>query len=774
MLDKHKRIQFNFMFMVLVSWVVSAESKISLTTEGLNWLEQNQVVKFGADYQWAPFEFKDEQGFHQGIAAAYIELIQQNSGLEVGITLDDTSSENTEATSQRFGAAVLARKDYKLASTVALILGVVLFSIIYWNRRLTKEIRARELIEADLAIEKANFEVVFRQSADANLIYQHGQFVDCNQAVLDMFGFANKSDMMSSEISTMLPKKQPNGQKSLNFLTEKLHQSLQEISTRFECLVKKQNGKTFWVDAIFARISYDGEKALHVVWRDISEQKALQKNLKQARREADQANQAKSEFLANMSHEIRTPMNAIIGFTELLDEQVKEPHLKSYVRTIKSAGDTLMLLINDILDLSKIEAGKVESHLVPFNPREFFEDVAQIFSINMQKKGLQLILDIEDSVPQTLVMDTSHLRQAIYNLLGNAIKFSELGQIKLSLETFCLKKKHTGIKICVADEGVGIPKNEQDKVFMAFEQKKNQDKNKYAGTGLGLAITKKLVERMGGEIHVESEVGAGATFIMNFGRVVYNFDVIDSSTDDEKKLLPAQYQFEKAGILIADDNYHNRALIAEYFADSELTTIHAENGLDAMNCVEKYPIDLVLMDIRMPVMDGYEAAHRIKEKFPNLPIVALTASVLREDHERIEAGGFNGYLPKPILKLRLFEMIGRFIGFKEISIENPNELVEENLAPEQIKQLPKLISHLKGPVTKSWELANATQKIKDVKVFVDLLSGAQADVSLKVIAKYIHNLKADIEAFNIVGIDQNLKEFKNKLQFVESLAQGDS
>lgn len=687
-------------------------------------------------------------------------------------TLVYISSENNDITNQWLEIDVLQSIDYKLAALIAAILSVVLFFIIYWNRSLASEIQQRQLVETHLANEKANFEVMFKQSADPGLIYQNSRFVDCNQAVVDMFGFKDQENMLTSEISSLMPEKQPSGQESLSFLTKMLFQSMHEGSVRFECLVKKQNGELFWVDAIFTRIVYNGEKALHVVWRDISKQKALQKNLSEARKEADQANQAKSAFLANMSHEIRTPMNAILGFTDLLNEQIKQPHLKSFVKTIKSAGDTLLLLINDILDLSKIEAGKVEINKAPFNPREYFEDVSQIFSIDLQKKGLQLILDINDDVPQTLIMDGNHLRQVIYNLLGNAIKFSELGRITLSVSTYNQSDDYTGIKISVADEGIGIPAEEQDQIFDAFEQQKQQDKNKYSGTGLGLAITKQLVEQMDGEIHVESEVGKGSKFIMNFGRVSFNQDVTDFSAENPGEMLePSQYRFKKACILIADDNYHNRALVAEYFSDSKITTIHAENGLDALNCLEKYHVDLVLMDIRMPVMDGYESAKRIKKNNPELPLIALTASVLSEEHERIQAGNFDGYLPKPVIKARLFEMVAKFIEFETIMVEASEHDVEQVLDEEQKVKLHDLIRFLKGPVSKSWELAKATQKISDVEVFVSLLSSAKQHVDLNIINQYIEELESDIASFNIVGIDQNLKEFENKIQFIENLSQ---
>jgi two-component system sensor histidine kinase EvgS len=668
---------------------------------------------------------------------------------------------------------VVETSHYGLAIAVALVLSGVLFIIVFWNRRMHVEILARVNTERALAAEKENFEIMFEQSGDANLIFQNNEIVACNHKVLEMFGLSDKQELLSSGFKQWLPEQQIDGQNSEYFMQKMVFQSLHNVNHRFECQIKRKDGSTFWVDAIFTRIKHNGSSALYVVWRDISEQKEMAERLLETTTQAEEANQAKSLFLANMSHEIRTPMNAIIGFTELLDEQVQEPHLKAYVKTIRSAGDTLLMLINDILDLSKIEAGKIDSQLVAFNPHEYFEDIAQIFSIKMQKKGLQLVLDIDEAVPDILELDINHLRQVMFNLLGNAIKFSEQGEIFLRVGVFDKEGAHTGIQIEVEDHGIGIPKADQEHIFDAFEQQKNQNRNKYSGTGLGLAISRRLIEHMSGDIAVQSEVGQGACFIIRIPQVRVPTGTTEQlPVRDLKQPDAGQYLFTAGVILVVDDNHHNRALIAEYFANSGVTTVHAENGLDAINCVTKHELDLVLMDIRMPVMDGYEATSTIKSSHPDLPVVALTASVLKDDHERIADGQFDGYLPKPVIKCRLFEVVGQFLDYDVSTPVERNTQGAQVLSEQDLAGLPLLQDYLKGPVSKAWEMARATQNMRDIRALVMLLQNREMVTRLDVIDQYAEQLADHVEAFNVIEIQHCLDQFTDIVKTIEGLQEG--
>ncbi|PPC92353.1 MAG: histidine kinase [Methylobacter sp.] len=552
-------------------------------------------------------------------------------------------------------------------------------------------------------------------------------------------------------------------QNLLTFITntnqfESIRQTVSASESFFSRQICLKKDSEHDIDCLLSIIprSFQGKLSSLVVIVDLSERIKIEKDLARAKAAAEQANQLKSAFLANMSHEIRTPLNSIIGFTELLSNHIKDPKLSSFVKTIQSAGYSLLNLINDILDLSKIEAGKMTIKKNACNPHDMFDEIGQIFMMEIKAKNLDFILDVDPNIPENLLLDETRLRQVLLNLIGNAVKFTHQGHICVRARAGNENKIYSKVDlyIDVEDTGIGIPEDQQQRIFSDFEQMEGQNPHQYGGTGLGLAISKRLTKLMDGEISVVSTPNVGSTFTLHLMDV--SISSIRFQPESDKTTPATQIRFFPANVLVVDDVEDNRGLLRECFADTELTIIEAENGQDAIDKAKQNRIDLIFMDIRMPLIDGYLAAAEIKN-FSNTPIVALTASVMKDESERIKSTDFDGYLRKPVLKNELLKELTRFLAYEEtLACNIPEHTIA--LSTEKIQVLPELV-HALEKLLPVCEKISRTNNLSEIKKFAEKLLAIGQQFDIAFIVDYALQLEADLDCLDILAIKKTLETF---------------
>lgn len=550
----------------------------------------------------------------------------------------------------------------------------------------------------------------------------------------------------------------------ISTITRKIYDSRQSIMTSLSNNINESSRKAKnWGISLICLILLTAAALLWFIINRIRHQQQLILELDRSEKKVREIARIKENFMTNMSHEIRTPLNAILGFTNLLKTRKLDESSTEFVNSIQKAGENLLTIINDILDLSKIEAGMVRIEANPFSVRGLLHSIQTLFSEKVKEKKLVLRGNISPSVPDTLIGDATRLTQILVNLIGNALKFTEKGGITVSVENRQSDGNTIQLAFTITDTGIGIEPSKLSSIFDRFHQAEDSITRKYGGTGLGLSIVKDLVILQGGDISVESEPGKGTTFGFFIPYAIASKQVPVPQMIDISEFKVTANNAVK--ILVVDDNEMNRSLMQHLLTEWNLLFGIASNGKEAISYLKKEHYDLILMDIQMPEMDGYTATRLIRNELQlDIPIVAMTAHALAGEREKCLSNGMNEYISKPINEKELYQLINRF-GTISPAREQQN-LHEPVVAPAyQYISLDYMKEISRG--NKVYEKKVTGQFIDAVPQEVALLESAFHNNDIQTLKSTAHNMKTTI---SIMGLTERLSPMLDELESAKDIS----
>ena len=522
-----------------------------------------------------------------------------------------------------------------------------------------------------------------------------------------------------------------------------------------------KDGSVHWVlDRGVVTVFDDNGKPAKIIGThiDITSQKAMEEELKRAKDAAEASTRAKEIFLANMSHEIRTPMNAIIGMAGQLIKTPLDSIQQSYLGNIQTASDHLLIIINDLLDLSKIEAGQLTLEKIGFEPQKVLQRAIQVLHLKAEEKGLTLRNSYYDPrIADVIIGDPFRLNQILLNLISNSIKFTEKGGVEISCGVIEETEKEQVIEIVVSDTGIGMDEKFVNNLFQKFRQEDESITRKFGGTGLGMSICKELVELMGGEIHVESQKNVGTRVIMNIPFRKGSYHNLPELKKEEADISVLKGK----DILVVDDNEMNRLVASTILGNYGVHIVEAENGLQALEKLENNPIDLILMDVQMPVMDGLQATLKIREAGNKVPVIALTAFALKGDESKFYAAGMDDYLTKPFNEEQLLNTVARCMS------NNPsNHMTRANINTSGSAEPLYDLSYISSLGGGSSEFVG-----KMVDLFLNLahatlseMNAAYEEDNLEQLSRLAHRLKPSLDNLRIQTLHGTIRDIETNAQ----------